>query len=192
MRKGFTLIELLIVLAILALVAVTVVLTLNPAELLRQARDTRRVAEIKTLNTGIGAFRGASSNTSLGTSTVVYVSLPDSDPTCASHTLPTLPGGWTYACAPESTFRLLDGTGWIPLNVSALARYVSVSALPVDPVNNADGRYYTYTADGNEWELNANMESTKLSNGGAGDVESRDGGDNADRYELGRSLILMQ
>lgn len=39
-RKGFTLIELLIVIGILAVLATAVIMVLNPAELLKQARDS--------------------------------------------------------------------------------------------------------------------------------------------------------
>ena len=41
-RSGFTLIELLVVIAIIAILAVVVILTLNPAQLLAQARDSTR------------------------------------------------------------------------------------------------------------------------------------------------------
>ncbi|MBI5221157.1 MAG: prepilin-type N-terminal cleavage/methylation domain-containing protein, partial [Candidatus Liptonbacteria bacterium] len=37
--KGFTLIELLVVIAIIAILAAVVILTLNPGQLLKQARD---------------------------------------------------------------------------------------------------------------------------------------------------------
>src|SRR3989338_2108717 len=47
--KGFTLIELLVVIAIIAVLAVAVILTLNPAELLKQARDSTRVSDMSTL-----------------------------------------------------------------------------------------------------------------------------------------------
>ena len=39
-RRAFTLIELLVVIAIIAVLAVVVVLVLNPAQLLKQARDS--------------------------------------------------------------------------------------------------------------------------------------------------------
>lgn len=191
MRRGFTLIELLIVLGILAVVTVAVFLTLNPVEFLRQARDTRRVAELKSLSAGIGAYRASASGASLGATSTVYVSLPDDDPVCGSYVLPALPPGWVYACATEENYRKLDGTGWIPLDVASLAKYVSVSALPVDPANDEDGRYYAYVADGNAWELSAFIESEKFRNGGRFDIPSKDGGDNPDRYEAGRALDLQ-
>ena len=50
MKKGFTLIELLIVIAILAVLGVTVTLVLNPAELLRQGRDSTRISDLSSIN----------------------------------------------------------------------------------------------------------------------------------------------
>jgi prepilin-type N-terminal cleavage/methylation domain-containing protein len=65
MRRGFTLIELLVVIAILAVLAVVVVLTLNPAGLLQEARDSSRVSDMATLNTGMGLFQ-ADGGTAVG------------------------------------------------------------------------------------------------------------------------------
>lgn len=47
--KGFTLIELLIVIGILGVLAVTVLLTLNPAESQRKSRDIARLKDVATL-----------------------------------------------------------------------------------------------------------------------------------------------
>lgn len=52
MRKpitGFTLIELLIVIGILAVLVVTILITLNPAEAQKKARDTKRVKDLAAL-----------------------------------------------------------------------------------------------------------------------------------------------
>ena len=56
-KKGFTLIEFLVVIAIIAILAVVVVLTLNPAELLRQARDSNRVSDFATFKSAIGCIQ---------------------------------------------------------------------------------------------------------------------------------------
>ena len=55
-QKGFTLIELLIVIAIIAILAVVVVLTLNPAELLRQARDSNRISDFATIKSALSLY----------------------------------------------------------------------------------------------------------------------------------------
>ena len=55
-HEGFTLIELLIVIGIVVILSTAVVLALNPAELLRQARDSTRFQEIAVLNKGFSLF----------------------------------------------------------------------------------------------------------------------------------------
>jgi prepilin-type N-terminal cleavage/methylation domain-containing protein len=50
-RSAFTLIELLVVIAIIGMLAVVVILTLNPVELFRQARDSNRLSDLATLTT---------------------------------------------------------------------------------------------------------------------------------------------
>ncbi len=47
--QGFTLVEILIVIGILALLATTLMLTLNPAETQKKARDTKRLNDMRNL-----------------------------------------------------------------------------------------------------------------------------------------------
>ena len=56
MQRGFTLVELLIVIAILAVLSVTVVVVLNPAELLKQARDSTRISDLASINSAIALY----------------------------------------------------------------------------------------------------------------------------------------
>lgn len=55
-RRGFTLIELLVVIAIIAILAVVVVLTLNPAEMLAEARDSNRISDLTTMKQAIELY----------------------------------------------------------------------------------------------------------------------------------------
>ncbi|HWY79466.1 MAG TPA: prepilin-type N-terminal cleavage/methylation domain-containing protein [Candidatus Sulfotelmatobacter sp.] len=54
-EKGFTLIELLVVITIIAALAITVFVALNPAGRLSNARDARRTADVDTMLTAIHA-----------------------------------------------------------------------------------------------------------------------------------------
>ena len=90
-KKSFTLIELLIVIAILALLMSIIIITINPAELLKQARDSKRVSGLKSLNNALNIFQATKPTTSIGTANIVYISVPDSSATCANLGLPTLP-----------------------------------------------------------------------------------------------------
>jgi prepilin-type N-terminal cleavage/methylation domain-containing protein len=195
-RSAFTLIELLVVIAILAVLAVVVVLTLNPAGLLQESRDANRVSDMTTLNTAISLY-SADGGTALGSSSVVYVSIPDPTATstagdqCQGLGLPTLPATYTYQCAATSTYRSTNGTGWIPVNLSAATFGTPLPQLPIDPINTSSSRhYYTYAANGTQFEVTASMESTKYKLGGSGDVISGDGGTLASVYEKGSKLGL--
>src|ERR1700679_2456531 len=72
-KKGFTLIELLVVIAIIAILSVVVILTLNPAELLRQSRDSNRISDLSVTKSAISFYLASVSTPSIGTSTVCYV-----------------------------------------------------------------------------------------------------------------------
>lgn len=54
--QGFTLIELLIVVAIIASLAVTVAVALNPVKLILDARNARRTADVDAICTAINAY----------------------------------------------------------------------------------------------------------------------------------------
>jgi prepilin-type N-terminal cleavage/methylation domain-containing protein len=56
LNKGFTLIELLIVMAILGVLAVVVLVAINPAEQLARTRDAGRVSSVTQLGHGVQAF----------------------------------------------------------------------------------------------------------------------------------------
>src|ERR1035437_2333444 len=192
MRRGFTLIELLVVIAILAVLAVVVVLTLNPAGLLQEARDSNRISDMATINSALGLSLADNASESLGSANTVYVSVPDTSTTCANLGLPTLPSGYSYHCstAATSTYRRTDGTGWIPVNLSANTFGSSMAQLPQDPVNVTSSRlYYTYETDGlGRYEATTPFESSKYKLGGTSDQISGDGGTLASVYEKGSKL----
>ncbi|MDD4784199.1 MAG: prepilin-type N-terminal cleavage/methylation domain-containing protein [Candidatus Paceibacterota bacterium] len=52
-KKSFTLVELMIVIAILAILSAIVIFALNPSELFKKSRDSRRITDIQTLYKGI-------------------------------------------------------------------------------------------------------------------------------------------
>ncbi|MEK7553580.1 MAG: type II secretion system protein [Patescibacteria group bacterium] len=183
--SAFTLLEILIVIGILSTLATVVVYVLNPAELLKQSRDAKRLSEIQTLDDAVRFYTFNSGTLDYGTSSVVYLSLPDSSTTCSSYSnLPTLTGGWTYACKPESTYRKVDGTGWIPVNFPSTQAGSSLSILPVDPTNN-NTYYYSYIPG--SWVLTAKIESAKYL-----PIAQTDGGSDSARFEIGSNLALWE
>ena len=134
---------------------------------------------------------------SLGTANIVYVSIPDPLATstagdqCQGLSLLSLPTGYSYRCASPSYYRLVNSTGWIPVNFSSISVGSPIGQLPQDPTNASSSRlYYTYTTNGSQYELTAAMESAKYQLGGPSDVVSTDGGTDAYLYEKGTNLAL--
>jgi type II secretory pathway pseudopilin PulG len=192
-RASFTLIELLVVVAVLVVLSAVVLFAINPAELLRQNRDTARLSGLGSLHAALSLLQlEGPENVSFGAPNTVYVSIPDSSPTCANLGLQTLTSGWNYACAPSSTHTRVDGTGWVPVNLTGIPGGSTISSLPVDPLNaTRTGTYYTY-AGGSSWEVDARLESVKYGYGSVTSTPSMsDGGNNDYLYEVGSDLSLL-
>ena len=177
-NKGFTLIELLVVIAIVAVLSVVVILTLNPAELLKQARDSTRIADMGTFKSAISLYLTDVSSPSIGTSTNCYAH--------ASSAVTSNTCGLRFASSGimvTSSLVTVSGTGWVPINFTSISSGAPVSVLPVDPVNNST-YYYAYrpVSTSTVFEMNAVLESTKFS---SYMVNGYDGGDTAGLYEVG-------
>jgi len=188
-KKGigsFTLVELLIVIAILAVLAAAVVIVLNPAELLAQARDSQRITDIKTLKDTIDVWTVDNPNISMGTAQTVYISIPDTSTTCVNISgLPALPAGWTYHCVTSTNLRNTDGTGWVPLNFGTIYGGAPIPYLPLDPQNDATlTKYYSYIFNGS-YALTTLLESEKQAK-----IADDDGGYDAGRFETGTDMSL--
>jgi len=184
--SSFTLIELLVVIAILAILMAVVVVAINPSEMFKKTRDTRRSSDLKTLNDAISYFQVSLPDAPLGNLKTVYVSIPDTSPTCTNLGLPLLPSGWSYQCSTVDNYQKVDGTGWIPVNFKQMDIGTPLSVLPIDPINQTStGNYYTYVVGGS-WEISAIFESQKYLQ----EVALNDGGDSDNGYEVGSNLTL--
>jgi prepilin-type N-terminal cleavage/methylation domain-containing protein len=197
-RKGFTLIELLVVIAILALLMSIIVITLNPAEMLRKTRDTKRVSDLNSLMTALNFYIGDKATPDMDGSTAcgtdVWYSL-----SAAPATVSQSPRVTPRVVAAANLYKV-DGTGWIPVNFNSISSGSPLSNLPVDPTNATSttatsNYYYTYACNSTSitFELNAQMESTYYKSTGDGDVVSKDGGNDTTNklYEVGSDLTLI-
>jgi len=188
---GFTLIELLIVTTLLAVLGAVVVVVLNPAEMFRQSRDSQRLVDLNQLNKVLSFIQVDQPALNFGSSSVVYVSIPDASSTCANLGLPTLPSGWSYACSNSTNYKKINGLGWVPVDFTLFSAGSPISKLPIDPVNaTSTGEYYTYTAGGS-WHLTAFLTSDKYKMGGSTDKSSKDGGSYPELFEIGNNLSLL-
>ena len=207
--SSFTLIELLVVIAILAVLMSVVVITINPAEMLKKTRDTSRISDLTTLTKAISLYQTSNPDASLGVYQKVYVSLPANNTNCSDLNLPPLPTGYIYQCATKDNLKKIDGTGWLPINFTNLDIGSPISNLPVDPTNkynqdlNANNDFfYTYTvsSDGTKYEINTKLESNyfgftdrdgfPVKNAAKDNAPVNDGGDNG-LYEKGTNLTLI-
>ena len=169
MKKGFTLIELIIVIGILAILATVVVLVLNPAQLLAQARDSQRMSDLSSVKNAIALYLATADSPAVGATSKGTVST-----VCWF-------GACTTACSGISTSTAVDGTGWVNVKLTDTTGGSPLSALPLDPSQTATYQYaYIGDATNLTFELNANLESTKYSG-----LEATDGGNCSSVYEIG-------
>jgi prepilin-type N-terminal cleavage/methylation domain-containing protein len=84
MKKGFTLVELIVVVAVVGVLAVALMMTINPVEQVNKARDTKKVNQAKEI---IDAAQR-------------YYQIVDSDPTCQD----LIDEGEITSCDPSFTF----------------------------------------------------------------------------------------
>jgi prepilin-type N-terminal cleavage/methylation domain-containing protein len=191
-KKGFTLIELLVVIAIIAILSVVVILTLNPAELLRQSRDSQRISDLGTLRSAISLYIVDTTLPNIASTTSGYGScylstLPGLGTTSSSCGVFTNTYYLSNASTMSALYRKNNSQGWLPVNFSQLSYGSPLSVLPVDPGNNATN-FYAYaatTTNGYFFELDTLMESKKYNASGTSDVASTDGGNNNSIYEVG-------
>ena len=152
-KKGFTLLELLIVIAIMAILAAVAIFVLNPAETLRETRDAQRVSDLATMKTAIALYITKTTSTiylgNSGSNTTckdsaswasgdgINYSYPSDSPGAAI-TDATLDSATSYPTSTQRTVAsssLVDGTGWIPVNLSSLVGGSPISDMPLDPTN---------------------------------------------------------
>ena len=157
MQKGFTLIELLIVIAIVAILAAAVVVVLNPGQLLAQARDGQRIADLDSLRNAVSLML-ATATTTTGYFNASTTCMVDNDG--GSTATATAPFATTTCAVNAST--AIDGTGWVTANFHAVSGGSPLAALPSDPTNDATYHYaWTSNVSNLTFEVNTRLESQK-------------------------------
>ena len=191
--SGFTLLELLIIIGIIAIVGVIIMLIVNPAEMFSQSRDTRRMVDLKNIDSAVRLARGDS--IFMGNPNTVYISVPDpalsgnATSTCTNMGLPPLDPNWKYNCVSQENLAKNNGTGWIPINFSSLGAGSPFAALPIDPENaTTSWKYYRYITDSKgKYIVVSGLYSDKYK-----PEAVKDGGNDSEKYEVGTNMSLWE
>ncbi|MEK7593225.1 MAG: type II secretion system protein [Patescibacteria group bacterium] len=189
MKKGFTLLELLIVIGIMAVLVTAATIVLNPAELLKQARDAQRLSDLDAIKTAIALHLATAASPDVNFGLIGLVVK------CTVATTSPFTGtGNGCGSGLATSSRVVTGGGWVAVNLTDVAGGVApLGVLPIDPVaNNADYQYaYAGNDTTNVFEINTRMESTKYGSGTMNKMLNvNDGGSNDNWYEVGTSLTL--
>jgi len=163
--KGFTLVELLIVITILAALAAAVVVVLNPAELLAQARDAQRMSDMTTLRDAINLHISQVSTPLLCGGTVASPGTCPVGGRCTIAAVPpaNMPFAGTACTVPAAAdLRLVTNVGWVSVRFTDMPGGAPIATLPVDPVNSITF-FYAYRADttNNTFRLATRLESAR-------------------------------
>lgn len=200
--KGFTLIELIIVIALIALLATTVILVINPVKIFQEARDSQRIADLGQMNSAMSLMLATATELPDldGTPVAPNTGCSVGTPNCWVHNVTS--GTITANCGGRNIGRTMvssggqdvSGTGWVPVKLTIAANGAPISAWPVDPsrkVTATHNGFYSYACDTNNlWEFAADMESARYGQSGTDDVESTDGGNQAGVFEVGTNVQL--
>lgn len=191
-KKGFTLVELLIVIAIVAILATATIVVLNPAELLAQARDAQRIADLDNIRTALGLYVISVTGSNL---------CANANAGCAAGGIcmidPLVGNGpfSTQTCGSISTARTVAGVGWVDVNLTRIPGGSPLAILPIDPTHTT-AYFYAYKADNiaKTFKVAGRLESLRYRG-----MMTADGGtrntcsthlENTCFYEIGTNLAL--
>lgn len=130
-KSGFTLIELLLVIAIIAIMSVTVFVALDPVKRFRDARESRRYTDIETLLTAVHSY---------------IIDTKGSLPSGVGGTEKQL-GTAVTGCGTTANGCAVSGTADCVDLSTTLAKYLK--SIPMDPNGSASLTKYSIISDTN-------------------------------------------
>ena len=166
-QRGFTLVELLVVIVILAALSFLLILLINPVEQTKKSRDAIRLSDISSVSRAVGIAIDVAGEPNAA---LLCVNTP-SPCTGLSNSGVTDPGK-------------SDGSGWVKVKLDSVAG-ANFPKLPIDPMN-IGNYHYRYYSNGSDFEVGVVFESEAFRS-----KMEEDGGNNAQIYELGTNLKLV-
>lgn len=164
-----------------------------------------------SLDRGTGAARNDKCIGGTGTKTL-YVSVPTTaggGESITDITYPSTFGAWSQITTAANNAKV-DGDGWIPVELTVVTGGTPLSNFPVDPTNdvstttgsdtstaaivNNGALMYRYACKKSPvgFEINARLESAEYGVGSTtNDKAAKDGGNNANLYEIGTTLDIL-
>ncbi|MDO8602030.1 MAG: hypothetical protein Q7R62_02815, partial [bacterium] len=146
-----------------------------------QARDSRRVEDLNNIRSAINFYL----------TTVTTPSLEAGAGVCGTNYWGTVAGATeSFTGTPSLQAQYgtgVDGTGWVPVDFTAISGGSPLAVLPNDPLGtDTAAQSYTYQCNtaAVTFEINANMESTRYTTA-PDNLEDADGGDVTTIYEVG-------
>ncbi|MEK7452983.1 MAG: type II secretion system protein [Patescibacteria group bacterium] len=190
LKRGFTLLELLVVIAIIAILSVVVVFFIDPVEILKKSRDVQRISDLTTLKTATAIYLQDNASNSLGATVACGTTGTVYTDAASTVIRASVSSTWNYVDEFSATTTNAGlAANFIPVNYQGVSSGAPISNLPLDPVNNTT-YYYRYGCwANNAFEFDTNFESTAYTV--TDDRRSKDGGNNATRYEVGTDLRVM-
>jgi prepilin-type N-terminal cleavage/methylation domain-containing protein len=182
-NKGMTFVEILVVMGIISILFASFFYIWNTMDVFRKSRDSKRINDLQLLDNALKTLLSTERNINLGEENVIYTSLPDSSSTCGSYNLIPLFSSYSYRCQTSDNYLKVDGNGWLPINFT-LGKILTISVLPIDPLNNKD-YFYAYQVRQGRYKLTARFENkTNISK------MANDGGFELTLYEVGSDLFI--
>ncbi|GIW67338.1 MAG: hypothetical protein KatS3mg096_206 [Candidatus Parcubacteria bacterium] len=182
-KKGMTMVEMLVVIIIISILFASFFYIWNTMDIFRKSRDSKRINDLQIIDTALKTILTTEKNINLGQENVIYTSLPDSSSTCGSYNLIPVYAPYSYRCQTSDNYLKIDGNGWLPVNFT-LGKILTISVLPIDPLNNKD-YFYAYQVRGGRYKLSARFESKANIN-----KMANDGGFELTLYEVGSDLFI--
>ena len=195
--------------AVIAVLSAILIFILDPTETLRKSRDSQRISDLGSLKTAIGIYLTTVPDAQLdgttgikqdkclggGGTPTIFASIDSSNALSATSLTGSAFGAWGQVTAASLT--AIDGTGWLPVNLSAITGGSPISNLPIDPTNTAASTpantdlFYRYACQKSPltFEIDAKLESIAFTS--TDNRAQKDGGNNTLLYEVGTDLSIL-